>query len=432
MNKRIHSWAKPSLLLSALFLSLAAPITPVFAVSGDLSISDASVWFSNDYFFEGSPTRIWTSVQNNSQYDLLGTVRFTSKDGNIGTDQPISALAGKGDDVFVDWTPPSYGEYTITATVIPWDGTSDNPANNVIQKSVTVQQDTDHDGIPNSTDSDKDGDGVNNEEDAFPISSLESKDTDGDGRGNNTDTDDDNDGTLDPEDQMPEDARYTKDQDSDGSPDEIDDDIDGDGVLNTDEEDLETDSKNPDSDGDSKKDGEDPFPTDATEWFDVDNDGIGDNSDTDIDGDGVINESDTDPSNPSPVAEADQDVVIAGVGDEIIFDASASQDDTGIVRYVWQFGEESMEGQQVSRSFDSTGLQTAILTVYDDKGQSDSIEVNVRIFNYKFLIGAGIFSLLLVLLAFYIIYRYNRRALLANESSKPAKKAATRSTKKKK
>ncbi|MFA4815140.1 MAG: PKD domain-containing protein [Candidatus Gracilibacteria bacterium] len=415
MKKNIHAIA------GLLLVSLLSLSTPVFAVSGDLSISDANVWFSNDYFFEGSPTRIWASVQNNSTADLLGTVRFTSKDGIIGSDQPISALAGKTDDVFVDWTPPTYGDYTITITVIPWDGTSDNPANNVVQKTVTVQQDTDHDGIPNSTDPDKDGDGVANEEDAFPLNSLEWKDTDGDGQGNNQDTDDDNDGTLDSEDEMPEDSRYTKDQDKDGIPDEIDEDIDGDGLSNKDEEKVESDPKNPDTDGDLTVDGNDPFPTDSTEWFDVDNDGIGDNSDPDIDGDGIANEEDLDPSNPSPVAEVDQDVLIASLGEEITFDASESKDDGSIVKYVWQFGDETVEGSQIVRSFDVTGLQTATLTVFDDKGQSDTTEIRVRVFDHWFLIEAGGFSLLLVLLAFYIIYRYNRRALKSSKA-RPSKK----------
>lgn len=415
MKKRITSIA------SLLLVSLLSFATPALAASGDLSISDSSVWFANDYFFEGSPTRIWASVQNNSGNDLLGTVRFTSKDGIIDSDQPISALAGKTDDVFVDWTPPSYGDYTITITVIPWDGTLDNPANNVLQKTVTVQQDTDHDGIPNSTDPDKDGDGVANEEDAFPISSSESKDTDGDGKGNNMDTDDDNDGTPDTEDEMPEDSRYTKDQDKDGTPDEIDEDIDGDELSNDDEGKVETDPKNPDTDGDFALDGLDPFPTDPSEWFDVDNDGLGDNSDPDIDGDSLTNESDLDPSDPSPVATVDQDIIIAGLGEEISFDASGSQDDDGIVKYVWQFGEETAEGAQITRSFDATGLQVATLTVFDDKGQSDTTEIRVRVFDYWFLVQAFGFSLLLVLLAFYIIYRYNRRALSAKRVSKPAK-----------
>lgn len=408
--------------LTLLFLgAYASFVGSSMAASGDLSISDSSVWFANDYFFEGSPTRIWASVQNNSGNDLLGTVRFTSKDGVIGSDQPISVLAGKTDDVFVDWTPPSYGAYTITITVIPWDGTLDNPANNVLQKTVTVQQDTDRDGIPNSSDPDKDGDGVPNEEDAFPISSSESKDTDGDGKGNNVDTDDDNDGTPDTEDEMPEDSRYTKDQDKDGIPDEIDDDIDGDGLLNDDEEDAGTDPKNPDTDGDKTVDGTDPFPTDPTEWFDTDGDGIGDNSDPDIDGDELANENDLDPSDPSPIASVDQSVIIAGLGEEISFDASGSQDDGGIVKYVWQFGEEAVEGAQITRSFDVSGLQVATLTVFDDKGQSDTTEIRVRVFDYWFLVQASGFSLLLVLLAFYIIYRYNRRALSAKRMDKPAK-----------
>ncbi len=419
--------------LALLFLgAYASFVGSSVAASGDLSISDSSAWFANDYFFEGSPTRIWASVQNNSSNDLLGTVRFTSKDGIIDSDQPISALAGKTDDVFVDWTPPSYGAYTITITVIPWDGTLDNPSNNVLQKNVTVQQDTDHDGIPNSTDPDKDGDGVANEEDAFPISSSESKDTDGDGKGNNLDTDDDNDGTPDTEDEMPEDSRYTKDQDKDGTPDEIDDDVDGDELANDDEEPAGTDPKNPDTDGDFAPDGTDPFPTNPTEWFDADGDGTGDNSDADIDGDELANENDLDPSDPSPTASVDQSVIIAGLGEEISFDASGSEDDDGIVKYVWQFGDETAEGAQVTQSFDATGLQVATLTVFDDKGQSDTTEIRVRVFDYWFLVQAFGFSLLLVLLAFYIIYRYNRRALSANGVSKPAKNSTKAHKSKKK
>jgi hypothetical protein len=421
--KNLLSWTKSGLTLLVLSLSVLIlfPIHPALAVSGDLVISEASVWFGNSYFFEGVPTRIWASVQNASPNDLLGTVRFTSKDGIIGSDQPISALAGKTDEVFVDWIPPSYGDYTVTVTVIPWDGTSDNPGNNTIQKTVTVQQDTDHDGIPNATDPDKDGDGVNNEEDAFPISSSESKDTDGDGQGNNKDTDDDNDGTPDLQDQMPEDSRYTKDQDGDGLPDETDEDLDGDGVLNNQEPNQNTNPVNPDTDGDGKNDGEDPFPTDASEWFDADGDGTGDNTDSDIDGDEMSNEEDPDPSDPSPIAQVNQSVIIASLGEEINFDASASQDDGQIVKFVWQFGEEQVEGAQVTRSFDTTGLQIATLTVTDDKGQSDSMEIRVRVFDYGFLVKALGFSLFLVLLAFYIIYRYNRRALSAKSRSKPVK-----------
>ena len=46
---------------------------------------------------------------------------------------------------------------------------------------------------------------------------------------------------------------------------------------------------NPDRDGDGYPNSLDAFPDDATEWSDLDNDGIGDNSDMDLDGDGFSN-----------------------------------------------------------------------------------------------------------------------------------------------
>ena len=60
-----------------------------------------------------------------------------------------------------------------------------------------TEPDLDCDGIIDSLDPDIDGDGVPNEEDAFPRDKTESVDTDGDGIGNNADLDDDNDGYLD-------------------------------------------------------------------------------------------------------------------------------------------------------------------------------------------------------------------------------------------
>ncbi|MEJ6546659.1 MAG: gliding motility-associated C-terminal domain-containing protein, partial [Flavobacteriaceae bacterium] len=89
--------------------------------------------------------------------------------------------------------------------------------------------DIDSDSIPDCVDEDKDGDGVLNDQDAFPEDSSESVDTDGDGLGDNFEVDDDNDGYLDTN---------------------------------------------------------DAFPLDPNEWADADNDGIGDNADTDDNNDG--------------------------------------------------------------------------------------------------------------------------------------------------
>ncbi|MBB1346860.1 thrombospondin type 3 repeat-containing protein [Pseudoalteromonas sp. SG45-2] len=98
--------------------------------------------------------------------------------------------------------------------------------------------DTDLDGIADSEDSDIDGDGVLNTQDAFPYNISEWNDLDNDGIGDNSDPD-----------------------------------IDGDNVANA----------------------SDVFPFDATEWDDLDGDGIGNNSDPDIDGDGILNDEDENP-----------------------------------------------------------------------------------------------------------------------------------------
>ena len=62
--------------------------------------------------------------------------------------------------------------------------------------SIT-EPDLDCDGIIDVLDTDIDGDGVDNNHDAFPLNSSESIDTDNDGIGNNADMDDDNDGYYD-------------------------------------------------------------------------------------------------------------------------------------------------------------------------------------------------------------------------------------------
>ena len=75
---------------------------------------------------------------------------------------------------------------------------------------------------------DTDGDGVPDDEDAFPNDPNESVDTDSDGIGNNADTDDDNDAVPDGEDAFPLDATESADTDSDGIGNNADTDDDGD------------------------------------------------------------------------------------------------------------------------------------------------------------------------------------------------------------
>ena len=78
-----------------------------------------------------------------------------------------------------------------------------NTADNCPATANADQADLDNDGIGDICDTDDDGDGTNDREDAFPLDNSEDTDTDGDGIGDNADTDDDNDGILDVNDSCP-------------------------------------------------------------------------------------------------------------------------------------------------------------------------------------------------------------------------------------
>jgi len=192
------------------------------------------------------------------------------------------------------------------------------------------QLDTDEDGAGNACDADDDGDGVEDDVDAFALDKDESVDTDGDGIGNNADTDDDGDGVADTSDAFPLDATETVDTDSDGTGNNADLDDDGDGVpdtadgyalislgalLDNDSDGFPNDcdedclasgmTADSDDDNDGVEDTSDAFPLDATETADSDADGVGDNSDAfpddateavDSDNDSVGDNSDNCPS----------------------------------------------------------------------------------------------------------------------------------------
>lgn len=66
-----------------------------------------------------------------------------------------------------------------------------------------------------------------------------------------------------------------------------------------------------DTDSDGIRDSEDAFPENPMEWEDFDNDGIGDNSDSDLDNDGVQNGEDVFPMDSSEWSDKDHD----GIGD---------------------------------------------------------------------------------------------------------------------
>ena len=390
-------------LFSAILIMLSST---ALAYSGDLSLKNQNINFSSDNFLEGKTVRIYASVTNNSNRDLLGVVRFSDNGNQIGGDQAISIFAQKSDGVFIDWT-PSYGNHRIAVKIYPWDTEIDNPDNNWIVTEVFAAQDTDHDGIANTDDDDDDGDGVIDEEDAFPLNSNEQYDTDGDSIGDNTDDDDDNDEVPDEFDDMPLDPNETMDTDNDGIGNIADSDDDNDHISDTDEDNTGTDPLKYDTDEDGTNDKEDAFPLDNSEWLDTDHDNIGNNIDIDDDNDGIPDEKDEYPLNKGPVIKLQDDSFSANLYEEQTFDASPSYDEDGkVISYIWKIdNKELKEGNSIKHIFDDLGKHVIELTIIDNSGESRTNEFQVNVLDLKFY-KQTIASIIAILLAILIFFKY--------------------------
>lgn len=316
----------------ALFLSclLLLPL----AQAQDISIDESGISIPAD-IIEGETVRIYATVQNNSTQDLTGTVKFydETKQSFIGADQPVSIVAGKTDDVFVDMLAEDLGDHVIAVRIVPWEETGDNPDNNKVSTTLYVDADSDGDGIGNRTDDDDDNDGIKDVHDVFPLDPSETNDVDGDGIGDNVDQDDDNDGVSDIEDAFPLDETETLD-----------------------------------SDGDGVGDNADAFPLDETEALDSDGDGVGDNSDYDKNNHG-----------PIPVIETKD--TLTPTGEFMTFSALKSRDPDGnIVSYEWDFGDGlKEEGVVVDHAFKNRGDYRVVLKTVDDKGETKEETLRIMV-----------------------------------------------------
>lgn len=430
--------AKKLITISATIVLLLSQINVTLA-QGDLYLNDDLVYFSSNYFVENVPVMVYASVGNNSGNDLLGTVKFwgDTQGVQISSDQPVSALSGQTDTVFVTWY-PSPGDQQISVTVYPWESEGDDSGNNTVWKNVYVDYDTDGDGIGNSSDNDDDNDGYNDDEDEYPLDPNEWSDTDGDGVGDGADNDDDNDGVEDEYDDLPLDFDENTDTDGDGIGNNEDDDDDGDGITDTDEAILGTNPVNNDSDGDNCADDYDAFPLDPEECIDWDEDGIGDNADDNDDNDDLDDDDDENDHNIGPIIKISGIPLFPLTGQDLTIDASDSYDrDGSIMSCKWLMEEEEIEDCEFATTYEDGGKKTLSVTVTDDKGESRTQELEIYIYSLGTLIVGGVVAAGLIALAFYGFFGYNpaRKPKVTPVTKKKAsakKKSTKKGTKKKK
>lgn len=70
----------------------------------------------------------------------------------------------------------------------------------------------------------------------------------------------------------------------------------------------------------------------------------------------------------------------AEIGMEVEFDASASKDNVGIIKYSWNFGDGTLlEGAKVSHIYMAEGEYKVVLSVEDSSGNKNSIEKSITI-----------------------------------------------------
>ena len=166
----------------------------------DLAITADSIRFSEDTLYADETVRIYATITNSGDTDSIAQVFFYTSDVLIGESQPISVLAGGGDDVYVDFDLPE-GSFNIRAVIQGADPEDSTPANN---EAITPLF---------STISDNDRDGALNDEDNCPDSdNLDQANLDGDNQGDACDEDIDNDGVTNDEDDFPLDQNKSNDE----------------------------------------------------------------------------------------------------------------------------------------------------------------------------------------------------------------------------
>jgi len=149
------------------------------------------LWYSKPTFFADETIRIYSAIQNQSDYDITGKVEFIVNEEVIGSSS-FSAISGRLIESWTDWTVKK-GKNDVYVRII-------DAKKNVLGKSpesiilafnksqvdnMVVDIDTDKDGIGNEKDEDDDNDTLSDEQEKELKTDPLKKDTDNDGINDN-------------------------------------------------------------------------------------------------------------------------------------------------------------------------------------------------------------------------------------------------------
>jgi len=128
------------------------------------------LWYSQTPFFAGDEVRIYTVIQNQSGFDIIGTVHFLNNNQPLGQSD-FSIVNGRLIEKWTDWK-VFQGENNISIEISNAKKIEIGKepeaieliANTLFSEKYDVDLDTDGDGIGNRDDLDDDGDGCSDEE----------------------------------------------------------------------------------------------------------------------------------------------------------------------------------------------------------------------------------------------------------------------------
>ena len=160
-------FVKFSFILLLLFVFTVTP-TFVFGQNTNIGIIKG-IWFSKYPIFDGDRVRIYIALQNNSGFDVIGTVDFFDNNKFIGS-QEFSTLDGRIIESWID-IEAIFGEHTFSVEVNSIQANkfggkrlTISPYEIESNELVFIDYDTDDDKIGNQSDLDDDNDGYSDRE----------------------------------------------------------------------------------------------------------------------------------------------------------------------------------------------------------------------------------------------------------------------------